>query len=257
MHNQSIKSDTSWQNVSRWYNRSVGLSGQYYQQRLVMPNSLKLLNLQPSSSLLDLACGQGILARNIPASTEYYGIDIAPSLIKFAQKNNRSKNHHFFTGDIARPLPFPKNNFTHVAIILALQNIEKGQQVIVNVAARLSEKGKLLIVLNHPCFRIPRQSSWEIDEKNKIQYRRINRYFSPLKIPINMHPGQKQETLTWSFHNPVSNYSFWLKENGFVIEEIQEWLSDKKSVGTAGKMENLARTQFPLFMAILARKSLK
>jgi len=38
-----------------------------------------------------------------------------------------------------------------------------------------------------------------------------------------------------------------------VIEKIEEWASDKDSVGKAAKMENRARAEIPLFMAIQAK----
>jgi hypothetical protein len=53
---------------------------------------------------------------------------------------------------------------------------------------------------------------------------------------------------------PLAEYSRMLFEGGFLIERIEEWVSDKHSVGKASLMENRARSEFPLFMAILARK---
>ena len=39
-------------------------------------------------------------------------------------------------------------------------------------------------------------------------------------------------------------------------EEInEEWISDKRSMGKRAGMENRAREEFPLFLAILAKKS--
>ena len=54
-----------------------------------------------------------------------------------------------------------------------------------------------------------------------------------------MHPGQKQSTLTWSFHFPLSSYSQFLQESGLLIEKIEEWTSPKKSIGKMGKAENV------------------
>ncbi|MFS8563077.1 MAG: hypothetical protein LVR00_01585 [Rhabdochlamydiaceae bacterium] len=124
-----------------------------------------------------------------------------------------------------------------------------------NAHLLLKPQGKLLIVLNHPCFRIPRQSSWGVDEPKKLQYRRIDRYLSPLKIPIQTHPGKQHDSQeTWSFHHPLSDYTRWLQEAGFTIEIIEEWISDKTSTGGHAKMENRSRAEFPLFLAILACK---
>jgi len=137
---------------------------------------------------------------------------------------------------------------------LALQNIKKPFGVIRNFSKHLKKDGLLIIVLNHPIFRIPRHSSWGEDLNNKIQYRRIDDYMTPQEIPIVAHPGKKESENTWSFHYPLSAYSEMLFDNGFCIEKIEEWISDKKSTGSKAKMEDKARKEFPLFMAIIARK---
>lgn len=246
---------TSWHHVGKWYASTVGNQGHYFHKHVIMPGLWKLLNLKEDSSILDLACGQGVLGKNIPKNIYYQGIDIAVSLIKIAKETDFNKNHSYVIGDITKPFSIEKNDFSHAAIILALQNIENPSAVFQNANRHLTNQGKFVIVINHPYFRIPKATSWEIDQNNKIQYRRVNRYLSPLKIPIQQHPGKGPSSqLTWSFHNPLSVYSRLLFDAGFVIEKIEEWVSDKISVGPASKMENFARKEFPLFMAILARK---
>ncbi len=248
-------SDTSWQKVSEWYGRAVGEKGHYYHQHIILPQSLRLLALKKDSSLLDLACGQGVLARRIPKEVHYEGVDIAHSLIEQAKRLDRNKEHIYLIADISKELPVRKNDFSHAAIILALQNVKNPEGVIRNAQKHLKAKGEFLIVLNHPCFRILRQTRWEIDEQSKIQYRRIDRYMTPLQVPVTAHPGQGEKSeVTWSYHVPLSEYSRMLFTNGFVIERLEEWISDKSSVGDAAKMENRARKELPLFMAILARK---
>ncbi len=249
------RKNTSWQGVSGWYKESVGLAGNYFHQHLVVPNSLRLLDLKSNSSLLDLACGQGVLGRAVSGNLEYYGLDLSPSLIKFAKDNDRNSKHHYAVANVEKLLPLNKGDFTHAAIILALQNIENPDLAIKNISKHLVEDGRLLLVLNHPMFRIPRQSNWEIDPGNKLQYRRVNRYFSPLKIPINAKPSRGQTgPITWTFHHPLQDYVKYLKEAGLVISDLEEWVSDKESEGNAAKMENRGRAEFPLFMAILAQK---
>ena len=46
-----------------------------------------------------------------------------------------------------------------------------------------------------------------------------------------------------------------LFDNGFCIENIEEWISDKKSTGSKAYIEDKARKEFPLFMTIVARKN--
>lgn len=245
---------SSWENSNEWYDRVVGAKGHYFHENIILPKVLKLLELSSSSSLLDLACGQGILARHIPKEVHYTGIDLSSSLIRAAKNYKPLKNQKFLTGDVTHPLKCEKS-FTHAAIILALQNIEDPLAVFKNAYEHLVSKGKFVIVLNHPCFRIPRQSSWGLDTSKKMQYRRIDRYFSALKIPIQTHPGQGQASAqTFSFHHPLSAYVEWLHKAGFLIEALEEWCSDKTSKGSAASYENRSRKEFPLFLTLCARK---
>ncbi len=249
---------TSWNSVGRWYDDAVGEQGHYYHQNIIIPNIVKMLNFsdkEKTAALLDLACGQGVLSRHLPPHVSYTGIDIAPQLITSARQYNRNPNHQFMQGDATYPLPTKKTDFTHATIILALQNIEAPLKVFQNAARHLQPNAPFIIVLNHPCFRIPRQSSWKVDQENKVQYRRIDRYMSDMKIPIQMHPGKgKESQQTWSFHHPLSSYTHWLYETGFTLDLIEEWCSNKISEGKAAKMENRSREEIPLFMALLARK---
>jgi ubiquinone/menaquinone biosynthesis C-methylase UbiE len=247
--------NTSWEKASGWYNNIVGEKGHYYHKNIIFPKLLEILQLKnQKKSLLDLGCGQGAFARNLPNSVEYCGIDIASSFIHFAKKYNKNKLHQFIVKDITKPLNMSKTNFDFVTIILALQNIENILGTLKNAFQYLKPKGEIIIVINHPCFRIPRQSMWEVDEKQNVQYRKITRYLSFLKIPILQHPGQAKSNILPSFHNPISVYSKLLKEAGFVIKEIDEWVSDKKSTGSKKRMEDKARSEFPLFMTIIGRK---
>lgn len=246
--------NTSWENVGFWYQNLVGEQGHYYHRTTIMPGLLRLLKLDKSKKhrLLDLACGQGIASRYLPEGISYTGIDAAATLIQFAKKS-AAPWQEFHVGDATKKLPVPEKDFSHAIIILALQNIEDPQAVINNVAKHLQPGGKFVIVLNHPCFRIPRQSGWGVDESKHLQFRRVDSYLSPMKIPIQMAPSKgKESTTTWSFHHPLSSMISWLSQAGFAVQQMEEWASDKKSTGKMAKMENRARAEIPLFMAIQA-----
>ena len=251
------KDDTSWENVDRWYSSCVGEKGHYYHQSLIIPGALRLLDITKNStiSILDLGCGQGVLARALGKDVAYYGVDASSSLIKDAKKRTPQPNVHFFTADVTKKLPIEKQDFDVAAFILSLQNIEDAENALKEAHRHLQNRGRLLMILNHPCFRIPRQSSWGVDPASKIQYRRIDRYLTPMKIPIQMHPGQdKPSSVTYSFHHSLSDYAHFLCTAGFSIITLEEWSSEKKSEGSKAKMENRAREEIPLFLAILAQK---
>lgn len=254
---RSSKPSTSWEPVQKWYQATVGEEGHYYHKQIIIPAVLRLMALEkmPGASVLDLACGQGVLARHLPPQLPYTGVDLSVSLIKSAKQQDRNSCHQYVVADASKSLPLQDKKFSHATIILALQNIEHPEAVLQNAALHLQAGGQLLIVLNHPCFRIPRQSSWQVDSEKKIQYRRLDRYATAMSIPIQAQPSKGvQSPSTLSFHHPLAAFTQWLNKAGFVITLMEEWCSDKISEGGAAKMENRAREEFPLFLTIQAVK---
>lgn len=246
-----MKKSTSWQSSAKWYEKSVGEKGHFYHQRVIFPKLLPLLDLKPESSLLDLGCGQGVLSRKIPESCNYLGIDSSPSFIAFAKKQAHSKKHCFLEADLSKPVSFSPT-FSHSCFLLSLQNMGPPEIPLQNACKHLKPGGKLVLVLNHPCFRIPRQSSWGIDPASQIQYRRIDSYLTFQKIPIQMEPGKNPNKVTYSFHFSLSELSQILSKNHLLMEQIQEWVSPKISQGKQAKRENRARKEIPLFLALSA-----
>jgi len=251
------KTSTSWQQVGSWYGELVGEEGHYHHRHQIFPKLLPLLNWceQGAIKLLDLACGEGVLARQMPPNIAYVGVDAAPSLIQRARSLDKEPHHRYLLGDITQPITaLPEASFTHATIILALQNIAAPLSALQNAQHLLTTDGRLILVLNHPCFRIPRQSHWGVDAAKKLQYRRIDRYMTAMEIPIQMHPGKNNSPLTTSFHHPLSTWAAMLYKAGFLIELLEEWCSDKASSGRNKKMEDRSREEFPLFLAIRAVK---
>lgn len=250
--NKPPQAPTSWEPVEKWYQTIVGEEGHYYHKQIILPGVMKMLD--SPTAILDLACGPGVLARHLPENVDYFGVDISASLVKAAKSMEKNPKHDYHIADITKPLKLAKQDFSHATIILAVQNLEHPKIAFQNASKHLKKDGKLIIVMNHPCFRIPRQSSWQVDDAKKIQYRRIDKYFSPMQIPIHAHPSKgEQSAATLSFHYPLSSFTRWLFEAGFTVEIMEEWCSDKLSIGKNAKMENRSREEIPLFLAIRAK----
>lgn len=246
--------NTSWSPVAKWYTGIVGEGGHYFHEHVILPRLKSLIDPKASESVLDVGCGQGVYARTLPHNVEYTGIDSSKELIAEAKKLTKNAKQVYYVADVTKGLPVPESSFDHVVCILAIQNMKEGSSTIAHIGSALKKGGDLVIVMNHPSFRIPRQSSWGVDEAQKMEYRRVNRYLSPLEIPINSHPGLSDSPMTWTYHAPLEYYAKALKAAGMMITDIEEWTSDKKSVGKAAKGENRARAEFPLFLAIRAVK---
>ena len=207
--------------------------------------------LGKAPSVLDLGCGQGILTTILSKNCDYLGIDASKKLIDLAKKRHSART--FKVADCTQALEL-KEKFSAAVCVLALQNMCDFKKLLVNAHDALDDGGQLILVLNHPCFRIPRQSHWGKDEKQKLQYRRIDRYMGSMEIPIQVNPGKKNSEKLISFHHPLSDYFGALKNAGFLVSDCQEWCSEKTSSGKNAKSENRARREFPLFLTICAQK---
>lgn len=243
---------TAWKDgVAQWYKKSVGTEGNFYHREVVIPNSLRLLDIKAGDKILDLGCGQGVMGRQI--KNKYLGIDLSSELIEEAKRLDKRINHTYLVKDITKDLKI-YGSFDKGMIILALQNVKKPFGVIRNFSKLLKKGGELLIVINHPAFRIPKHSDWEL--KDGKQFRIIDSYLSPLEIPIESSPfDKKNNQISYSFHYPLSAYTEMLSDNGFLIRNMEEWISPKKSEGPMAIIEDRARGEFPLFLAIKAIKN--
>ncbi|MBI2356827.1 class I SAM-dependent methyltransferase [Candidatus Dojkabacteria bacterium] len=247
--------NSSWNRVHKWYSKKVGDGGHYFHEHVILPNVKRILNTDNQSKILDIACGDGVLSRYMDQYSGYLGFDIAEGLISEAKRKNSKENTEFVVQNAGTLFTPDSSDYTHATVILALQNIESYRNVFINAFNHLGESGMLVLVINHPYFRIPKSTSWEVDPSTRFQYRRVSRYLSPHKIRIDMNPGSTfSKEFTYSYHVPLSNYIEALNEVGFVTLNIEEWVSDKVSVGAAAVQENFARNEFPLFMCIVCRK---
>jgi len=245
---------TSWGGVASWYDEVVNIDDSY-QSKVILPNILRLVKTGPDNTILDLACGQGFFSHAFAKNgANVFGVDIAPELIKIANKN-KSKRESFFVSPAHKLSNFENKKFDTVVCVLAIQNISNISEVFKEVSRVVRDGGKFFIVLNHPIFRIPGKSSWGFDDDKKIQFRRVDEYLSESKKEIDMHPGDNKKILekniTYSFHRPLQVYSKLLFNNGFAISRIEEWVSHKKSEnGPKKQIEDKARKEFPMFMCI-------
>ena len=251
-----IRQDTSWEKVADWYGKHVSEASDHH-RNIMIPGVLKLLDPKSGEKILDAGCGEGILCRELAGrGVQVVGIDSSKKLIDIAKKRSAKFNIHYRVADAGNLEGIQDATFDAACSILAMQNMEDLDAVTKETARVTKKNGRLVWVLNHPCFRIPRQSGWGFDEKRKLQYRRIDRYMTEMKIPIQMHPGASPNIHTWTFHRPLSVYFDQLNSHGFAVNKIEEWVSQRKSKpGAKARAENMAREEIPLFLAISAVKT--
>ena len=245
---------TSWEKSADWYDGIIGERGSELYQAVVIPGALNLLAPKRGERVLDLGCGQGVFSRALAqAGCQVTGVDAAPTLIQKARTYPVKPPVRYLARDAAQIEDL--GEFDAASAILCVQNMEHLDVVSTAAAKVLKSGGRMLWVVNHPAFRIPRQSSWGNDVAAKIQYRRTDAYSSTLSIPIIMHPGQADSEITTSFHRSLQTLTATGFSAGLRLAGIEEWYSHKESQpGPRAAAENRARKEFPLFLALLWEK---
>ena len=268
-----MNQNTSWGNVSGWYDELLTKQEGTYQKDVILPNLMRLLAPKKGETILGLACGQGFFSREIEKTgAKVVGADIAKELISIAMQN--SPKTISFNVAPADNLAFcPTASVDKVIIILALQNIENMLGTLEECNRVLKVDGRLILVLNHPAFRIPKHSSWQWDAEDGgvksvpgnaprphagSQFRRLDAYMSEIRERIEMNPGEGRPTakkFTVSFHRPLQVYFKGLAKAGFAVSRLEEWISHKKSAaGQRAEEENRIRKEIPMFLFLEAIK---
>lgn len=251
---------TSWDPIAKWYKKWAGADGSEHHVRLAIPAAMDLLDPAEGSRVLDIGCGTGVLAKHVTSrGAAYVGVDASPKMLEFAR---RHAGHcgAFHLGDARSLASIPQispESFDAAVFLLSIQDMNPLSDILRSAAWALKPGGKLVIVMTHPCFRVPRQSGWGWDEGRKLTYRRVDRYITPLAVPV--RPVSKDGGAITSFHRPIQDYVNGLAQLGMFIDRVVEIPPDAKIVSQRkkkrfGTPRHPVNVEIPVFLCLRAWK---
>jgi len=248
---------TAWDPVADWYAGWVGAEVSEHHRRLAIPAVLDLLRPSSGEQILVVRAGSGVLAPAIAAADAHYtGVDASVRLLTYARRRHGHCGR-FLLGDAAR-LPALRElgagSFDGVVFMLSVQDMDPLDRVFASAAWTLRRGGRLVLLITHPCFRVPRQSGWGWDEVRKLRYRRVDRYLTPLAVPMKTYNGGCGATR--SYHRPLEAYVNGLAACGLHIDQMCEIPTYQVAPeGARARAENLAHREIPLFLGLRARSA--
>lgn len=252
--NPSRPASRSWDPVADWYTGWVGADGSDHHRRLAIPALLDLLRPAPGEHVLDIGCGPGVLAPRIAsAGARYTGVDASRRLVRFARRHHGADGR-FLVGDatrLAQSGEVEAGGHDAAAFLLSIQDIDPLEDALASAAWALRPGGRVVLLMTHPCFRVPRQSGWGWDEQRRLRFRRVDSYLDRLSVPMKAHAGGA----TRSYHRPLAAYVNGLAACGLLVECVREVPGHPPATaGPRARAERRAVEQIPLFLGLRAIK---
>jgi SAM-dependent methyltransferase len=229
----------SWDRIARWRDRATGDEGDLWHRGMIDPAVRRLVGPVRGLRLLDLACGNGYLARSFAAegAREVVGLDRSTASIRLARarEHRQPRGVRFRVGD-ATALPFPAASFDRVVANMALMDIEDAAGAVREAGRVLAPGGSFVFSLCHPCFDLDDRSAWSVERGYDADgfyervYRKVRGYRDErrTRAPWRLPSGE----LVWTeaFHRTLATYSRYLREAGLAIARCEEPLPDPEVV---------------------------
>jgi ubiquinone/menaquinone biosynthesis C-methylase UbiE len=169
----------------------------------------------PGRAVLDLACGEGRLTRDLAAAGySVTGVDSSPSLVEAAREADPAGK--YVLADAA-DLPFDDDCFDLVVAYNSLMDVD-------SMPAAVSESARVLTAGGHLCFAIvhPLNSAGAFEDgTSESPFVIEGSYLAERRYAETLERSGFEMTFH-SIHRPLEAYARELEEAGFLIEAIRE-----------------------------------
>ncbi len=214
-----------WDEAAEEFTSFFGDGGDRWHKHIINPSLLALAGDLAGKTVLDLACGEGHLARHLAELTHgdirLFGVDASQAMIRIARERSQAfpDSLTFQLGDATDLRPIPSDTFDIVICSMALHDIKGYRQAISEAARVLKPGGAFLFSILHPCFFTP-GSAWLTDEEGNTIGWRVDRYHSNLAWKTTVK--HQMAAQVYMFHRPLEDYAAALRDSGFVITDMRE-----------------------------------
>ncbi len=210
---------SNYDQIADWYNESIR-SGSLIHD-LVVPELLNLAGDMQGKHVCDLACGQGVIARQLAQKgANVVGVDIAEKLLEFARHSEETEPLGIiYRHDDAQTLASLEDaTFDGVLCNMALMDITDISATFHTVRRILREGGWFAFSITHPCFLTP-ASTWANTEDGAV-CREVRAYFTEGFWRSDNPRGVRGQV--GAYHRMLSTYLNALAEAGFLLEHMVE-----------------------------------
>jgi SAM-dependent methyltransferase len=234
-----------WEQNAAWWQEGFteGADAEYEEQ--ILP--LVAAQLAGSSSVLDVGCGEGQVARlaaRLAGVRTVVGVD--PTWAQVREAARRGGGVAVARADAAA-LPFATGAFDAVVACLVFEHIETMDLAVTEVGRVIAPGGRFLFLLNHPLLQTP-GSGWIDDTILEEQYWRLGPYL------VEDQSLEEVEKDIWIpfIHRPLSRYVNAMAAAGLYVTHMDEPVPPPGFLARAAEYKEAAT--IPRLLALRAEK---
>ncbi|HEV2317999.1 MAG TPA: class I SAM-dependent methyltransferase [Thermoplasmata archaeon] len=242
-----------------WYGRKQGDGGDPWHRTLIDPGLFARIGTLPAGSrVLDVACGNGYIARRLArAGARVVGVDASKELIALARAAERTEplGIEFHETDAAELPMLASASFDLAVSNMGIMDIERADAAIAEIGRVLRTGGRFVFSISHPCFDIDLRSAWVIERvtgREPMVFRKVTGYRRPHeeRYPWNLPDGETAWTI--GYHRPLSWYAQQLRSSGFAVVALDEPSPTDEFV--SGNVRKEWIDEIPMHLVVEARR---
>jgi SAM-dependent methyltransferase len=225
-----------WDALAAWRDLRMGESGDLWHRAIIDPSLLRVVGRVRGLRVLDLGCGNGYLTRRWAraGAASSVGVDASAATLAFALRREKAcpSGAVFLRRNASHLTGLPDGSVDLVVANMALMDLRDAAGAVREVGRILSEDGRFVFSICHPCFDLDDRSMW-VTERHLFEdtvWRKVRAYRDERVSQARWKLSESEMGTTPTYHRTLSTYQRYLRDAGLATLRIEEPLPQRAAV---------------------------
>jgi len=214
-----------WDQKAAFWDALHGETGNIFHRKLISPPVERLLNLKSGERVLDVACGNGVMARRLAAlGGQVTAVDFSPALIALARQRGGAIDYRVVDATDETALN-ALGQYPAIVCTMALMDIPVIAPLFRAVRRMLEDGGRFVFATAHPAFNSnnPIRSAEMDDQNGALTVTHTLKIAAYLDVPPYQGIGAPNEPNPhFYYHRPLHQLLGEAFAAGLVLDGIEE-----------------------------------